>query len=1126
MLNAALTTQQLMLSILPSLGFYGLVHSWARHTKRKVHFFQDALNCAIVLQKSAKCATLIDFLQRIRTWKVSGSSATRNFSVQYVTPETSHPINEHSLVGSIEGSLSMLYYYLHKEAAGTLSSFGRQSVSAPAEFVIDAVDATEQIQTRHLTMKSAPVVGYHLEPCLRRRMWLWIQHIQLGYTLYEILYRDDLSKVERYHGLDQEKASMQFLIHTCTELTDRGMYVSLLAHTCLIFQNLDDVMNLRPDFIRSQCLAKDAVELSKTMKIRSSAFDADTKADIIFQSFSGLEYGVARQKTVRYTKSRRDMEFRLQTVRYKIFNLWFQFLAQAPLKSKVDRLMLKICPSRKRKSNPGHANPGRQSSRPSVPTFSSTSDLSSESTTALPLIPLPSNDICNVPTNTDHIMDLEIVFDDLLSVGNNDRWESLQLAPISYLKMRQIQSSLFISAKDKIYEVQFSNPDFYSASGLVHYEHWRTISCMGSQTEESTRGHITVFSQDLQSIDATNVVDVVRPGSGIFRRCRSLYRGDIVKLFKFVLEFGDKPRQGDDIRRSLDNRVLEIGIYCQTGKLYNIERFEQAGDDATVIKQTVASLMDFLWQLAREIQITAERSPIGGNVDRDRKFGRPFRDAMGAKSSLFHCLTLVVQGVYPIPCQGRKHKDVQNDRAYPYSQTVCGNWYFADGEGYIYLFQILCNFRGAATSSFPYGPQVQRILQHIASYKSTLQSRYNEVFHDFFHDFDEHAVGKNFLKNPLYCENFFLHPSLPWKNRELVRGSGIYGDVITLPVGPSRTLSMSVMIDSIFRVRKMLSFDQILELTFFFSFYNNGSIVHSIMSRINGCDDMFVTENRKKQHPWYVFEEASIGLLGKGNWQAGIEPRFQCSSNTKWEVFYSNNESSRIESINLKLCKVLYIGYDLICWMNALNRMDLVAAEEIPFDVVTAKMDNVVLWIKKVTGEDSFDFGRFYLAQWLTLMIALGLPESGLHLLQLIIPSRGTASYDHFLHPTQGDMGCQNSQPIPESNLDSIMKLTSQELGFPVYFRTIMEVLGCESMGHRELGKNDVFLKGGTLFDINRQFGCPIHKESTKQSWKIIERPPLVFRLLDKNKCKEIERLYSNYSINMNPIMDLSFLDI
>eukprot|EP00536_Pseudo-nitzschia_multiseries_P014195 jgi/Psemu1/37828/gm1.37828_g len=293
---------------------------------------------------------------------------------------------------------------------------------------------------------------------------------------------------------------MQFLIDTCVECPERPSYVTLLAHTCLVFKCVDDVKSLTKDFIIPQCIQQSHVELSKTMQVCVSSLDNDTIAHTIYESFSSLANNAFRTRQVKYNTKKASVEFKFQTARYKVFKLWLELKAQEEMHLK-DNSSIVLQPT-VGLPHLHHQESVIEANHPNIIVQSTTVLLDTVS-----------------PSDTDHSLQ-DLSFHQLTTTHKLEHWDSLIIAP---------------------------------------------------------------------SI------------------------------------------------------------------IQNTDKFDVLGDDAVVVKATVARMMDFLWHLAQDIQMTAKRCPLGGHLSRDKQFGIPFRNAMGAKSSLFHCVTLVVSQVSPYPCQGKRH---------------------------------------------------------------------------------------------------------------------------------------------------------------------------------------------------------------------------------------------------------------------------------------------------------------------------------------------------------------------------------------------------------------------------------------------------------------------------------------
>eukprot|EP00536_Pseudo-nitzschia_multiseries_P015202 jgi/Psemu1/41603/gm1.41603_g len=602
---------------------------------------------------------------------------------------------------------------------------------------------------------------------------------------------------------------------------------------------VDDVKSLTKDFILPQCIQKSHVELSKTMQVCVSSLDNDTIAHTIYESFSSLANNALRTRQVRYHTKKASVGFKFQTARYKVFKLWLELKAQEEMKLKVDKLLSADFQTRKRKSNTS------SSSRSSQMPLQDNHSIVLQPTVGLPHLHHKESVIeANHPNL--FVQSTPVLLD---TVSPSDTDHSLQ--DLSFHQLTTTHQLPVTTSNNVVY-----NPVYASVL-------WTTFMKCHSPIQISTQ----LVGWLIMIIGGPLVV-----------------KGELIKLFQFVLFHGRSPSI-PDAQPTKDNRIVEIGIHFGTGIIQNTDKFDVLGDDAVVVKATVARMMDFLWHLAQDIQITAKRCPLGGHLSRDKQFGIPFQNAMGAKSSLFHCVTLVVSQVFPYPCQGKRHRDTLNDSTYAYSQTVAGNWYLQDGE-----------------------------------------------------------------------------------------------------VGALRTLSMSTMLHSMYKHKDHLSFDQMIELSFIASFYNSPVMVYTILSDFQ--------YSMSEIHPWYQFADSSIRLLGEGVFQGGIEPRFQCSSNQKWNAFctsYCDSNglvvTTNKDVVDLRLSKVLYIGYDLICWMNALKQCGVEHADDLPIDVIHTKMESAVKRIQSSSGISGFDFGRFYLSQWLMLMIGLALPESGNGIIQAFLES-------------------------------------------------------------------------------------------------------------------------------------------
>eukprot|EP00536_Pseudo-nitzschia_multiseries_P015622 jgi/Psemu1/43224/gm1.43224_g len=429
-------------------------------------------------------------------------SHVKGSTVKYVKPPALPLGISDDLVTKLEGSLSILYHLVGNAESGTMHMVRRDDASSNHEF--------------HLTM---------------HRIWFCLQHIYLGFVLYKIIYKYVLLFKEAYKNgprkRKDKKAAMQFLLDTSVECPERPSYIFLLAHTCLVFKNVEDVSALQDDFLVKQCLAKPHEDLMlKVDKLLSDDFKSK------------------KQKSTSISSSRSSIPLPRDTA----VTATMQPLVTLP--------------------DIHHEEPSLSNLSPNV----------------LPLaIERVSLDVIvsSLAVISSSLPDLS--FHQLTTGSNLQCWDSLKLAPLQNLQ-----------DQEHIYAMAFSNPDFYSASGLVNHEHWRSISCEGADVRHELFGLnlIRIPLTVLQQLNPLNILDVVRPGSPIYQRCQVHYKGNLLKLFCFVVFHGKSP-MGPDLRLTRDNRSVKMELILEL--------------DSAVVKATVAQLIDFLWYVAQDVQITAER---------------------------------------------------------------------------------------------------------------------------------------------------------------------------------------------------------------------------------------------------------------------------------------------------------------------------------------------------------------------------------------------------------------------------------------------------------------------------------------------------------------------------------------
>ena len=165
-------------------------------------------------------------------------------------------------------------------------------------------------------------------------------------------------------------------------------------------------------------------------------------------------------------------------------------------------------------------------------------------------------------------------------------------------------------------------------------------------------------------------------------------------------------------------------------------------------------------------------------------------------------------------------------------------------------------------------------------------------------------------------------------------------DLLIVPIGVSRILSLSMIIDSLYKLRNVLCQDQIVELCFVSTFQNSQLL-------INACfDNMAMKEYEvyaQYNHPFYAWYKATTRLFNA--YQGGSFNRYSCGSNSFIQMF--DGKKSNYDT-SAKLHQVVVILYEWIDYINLHHGKIL--AEEIPYFDVLTKMKLVLGKVKKAVG--------------------------------------------------------------------------------------------------------------------------------------------------------------------------------
>ena len=199
----------------------------------------------------------------------------------------------------------------------------------------------------------------------------------------------------------------------------------------------------------------------------------------------------------------------------------------------------------------------------------------------------------------------------------------------------------------------------------------------------------------------------------------------------------------------------------------------------------------------------------------------------------------------------------------------------------------------------------------------------------------------DFLTGPFNMNDFFLDYSLPFEIEDI--GRGVEKNLFKLPIGISRTLSLSSVISAIYKHRKWMKFDQVLELCLIASLLNNTARFHHIVLVIT--DKKLINDNNlcKSNHPFYFYLEESMKQFG--NWQGGTDPRYYATGMRYTSLQETFDTSKRLEEVVLILIQ-------FISWIDSLQGTPM--AVDTPIPIILRKYEEIIASIKSAVEVGGF----------------------------------------------------------------------------------------------------------------------------------------------------------------------------
>ena len=667
--------------------------------------------------------------------------------------------------------------------------------------------------------------------------------------------------------------------------------------------------------------------------------------------------------------------------------------------------------------------------------------------------------------------------------------------------MHQVFSSFFVQTGTKLIKLDTHSLEIYSAKLLAERVHWRT------QKQYTTGVVLNIPATVNEFID--DDLSVIRPNSGIYHRHEKNFYADIeAMLFLFnTIGNGSGGKYPEEKRRISDSfRSMCFGVKPEIPQEYGKENLKIAESVnelwTNIARKTIGCVLDFMWNVGNSIQDKLQRPALGGCLKRRKTSGRVLQKMFSCHKSEFEHLDILLWildkeeggSMHPFCLP---HKDQLNDRSETYCKTLCMNLSYEDPNGVVFMFQFIANFRRHPQTDFDRKKKL--IVDNIRHYEWYRWKNYCMAF-----PISPTTMNEFYLDDELgFIEKFICEGCTKQKHKM---------SLFFLPIGTSRTLSLSGFIAPMYDNRLSFTYNNLLGLCFFGSFFNTPVLFNygirklvSVTFHLDSDSD-FDSDSDSSSKSDLDSKNRQLSMIGLckllqqefGSWQRGINPRYSPANDTV--VSIQNLDVQKQRETMDQVTKRLHE------WINHIDKYHgKEDASDIPAHLIRRAMNEVVVDIQGIYFEAtgvSLDFSIFRLSIFTNLVTGLGFLKPGRHLNQLFLPSTGTASYGHLVNPTLNEHDATSNKnlfcvprgggaDIEVMELDNMMRQISNEMGWKSYQRNFVEVNLCESVSGRYLSKKDIFFKGQTIHHLTED-GVPLVREYGQYSvWREVEAAPL-----------------------------------
>lgn len=391
-----------------------------------------------------------------------------------------------------------------------------------------------------------------------------------------------------------------------------------------------------------------------------------------------------------------------------------------------------------------------------------------------------------------------------------------------------------------------------------------------------------------------------------------------------------------------------------------------------------------------------------------------------------------------------------------------------------------------------YCSPVKRIASNIKEYLWKLQGSYDWLYTD-----QEMYTQR---VTPFDRTGMYLDDSLPSKVYDI--GGGRSQTLMTTMCGVSKIISLSMIIDPLAKAMCFLEKRQVIELAWIASLFCHqlrfNEVVEELIKKHLDESDKFTYQ----QHPLFDWIDYTLKIFNDKIQGGGlIFRRFSPSKISREWVHQSFGKTTeeRTEK-SFAIDAIVDTLEELLCWIDG-NAKDMVyksldqPLRYLSHDVLSTKYQNTCTKIQDILP---VDFGEFRCCLFLSICSGCGLLDEGVHLHQLTIPCKATASYNHLQNPF--DNVCEVERPletdcnndlIDTTRFDEVITEIGNELGLEKTRRNDMEALICEAHPGRPPNLRDGFRQGCRLFDLDRKGRVVVRPYGRDSDWYLLTESKL-----------------------------------